>query len=84
LTLFDFLFNKVLVYTALKDDDYFKVSQAFKNEGLQYKVKSNSRNSSTPGPNFNVIGFRAPVIYDFYVKKEDEYKAQKILSTLRN
>ncbi len=83
MTLFDFLFNKVLVYTALKDDDYFKVSQAFKNEGLQYKVKSNSRNSVTPG-HFTINDFRAPVIYDFYVKKDDEYKAQKILSTLRN
>jgi hypothetical protein len=83
LTLFDFLFNNVLVHTSVKNDDYFKVSQAFKNEGLKYKIKSSSRNSSTPGPNFYATGLRAPVIYDFYVKKEDEYKAQKILSTLR-
>ncbi|MGG2028010.1 hypothetical protein AB1282_20120 [Gottfriedia sp. S16(2024)] len=83
MSLYDFFFNKVLVYTALKDDDYFKVSQAFKSEDLQYKVKNHTRNSSTPGLQMNVSDYRRPVLYEFYVKKEDEYKAQQILSNLK-
>jgi hypothetical protein len=83
LSLFDFFLNKVLVYTAVNNEDYFKVVQVFKNEGLYYKVKRKSHNSSTPS-HFNVNDFKAPVIYDFYVKKEDQYKAQKILSSIRN
>jgi hypothetical protein len=82
LSLFNFFFNKVLVYTALNNDDYFNVAKSFKNEGLHYKVKSKSRNSSTPGQHFNVNDFRAPVIYDFYVKKEDQYKAQNMMTVM--
>ncbi|WP_088043378.1 hypothetical protein [Bacillus sp. EAC] len=84
MSLFDVFFNKILVYTALLDDDYWKVTNAFKAEGLQFKVKGTLRNSSTPGQQVNVTDFRAPVMYDFYVKKEDQYKAQKILSHLKN
>jgi hypothetical protein len=40
LSLLNFLFNKVLAYTALNNEDYFNVSQAFKNEGLYYKIKT--------------------------------------------
>lgn len=83
MSLFKLFFNKILIYTALGIDDYFQVSQAFKSERLYYKVKSKSYNRTTPGGHFTVNDFRAPVIYDFYVKKEDEYKAQKILSTIK-
>lgn len=84
MSLFNFLFNKVLVFTALNNDDYFKVAQAFTSEGLHFKVKNISRNNSNPGQHFNLNDFRNPAIYNFYVKKEDVYKAQKILSTIRN
>jgi hypothetical protein len=48
------------------------------------KLKRQSQVSSTAGQHFNVNDFRAPVMYYFYVKKEDLYKAQKILSTIKN
>jgi hypothetical protein len=77
------MFNKVLVHTALNNEAYFNVAQAFNKEGLNFKVKNKSFNSFSPGEHFNENDFRNPVIYDFYVKKEDEYKAQKVLSTIR-
>lgn len=83
LSLFNFLFNKVLIHTTLNNDAYFNVAQAFKKEGLHFKVKKNSLNSFSPGQHFSENDFRNPVIYDFFVKKEDQYKAQAILSTIR-
>ena len=83
MSIFHFLFNKVLVHTALNDEDYFNVAQAFKNECLHYKIKNNSQNSFSLGQPWNENDYRNQVIYDFYVKKEDQYKAQKILSTIR-
>ncbi|AZU60461.1 hypothetical protein [Neobacillus mesonae] len=83
LSLFNFPFNKVLVYTALNNDDYFKVAYAFQKEGLYYKVKMKSRDNSPSPQNFSVSNDRAPVIYDFYVKKEDQHKAELMISTVR-
>jgi len=83
LSLFHFLFNKVLVHTALNNEDYFNVAHSFKNEGLHYKIKNNSQNSFSLGQPLNENDYRNQFIYDFYVKKEDQYKAQKILSTIR-
>lgn len=82
MSLFHFLFNKVLVHTALNNEDYFNVVLAFKNEGLRYKIKTNSQYNFSLGQHLNENNFRDQVIYDFYVKKEDQYKAQKILSTI--
>lgn len=83
MSLFNFLFNKVLIHTTLNNDAYFNVAQAFKKEGLHFKVKNRSRNSVSPGQHFSGNDFRDPVIYDFFVKKEDQYKAQAILYTIR-
>ena len=84
MSIFHFLFNKVLVHTALNNEDYFNVAQTFKNEGLHYKIKNNSQNNFSLGQPLNENNYRNQVIYDFYVKKEDQYKAQKILSTIRS
>jgi hypothetical protein len=84
LALFNFFSKKVSVYTAFNNETYFKVAQAFQNEGLSFKVKRLSNSSSVPGSHFNVNDFKAATIYEFYVKKEELNKAQKILSTLVN
>ncbi|WP_090991095.1 hypothetical protein [Bacillus sp. OV322] len=81
--LFDFLFNKVLVYTAVGDEHYFKAAQCFQSEGLRYKVKSNSGNRPALGQQ-HINNTSTIAIYDFYVKKEDQHKAQNILSKLRS
>jgi hypothetical protein len=81
MSIFDFLFNQKLVYTATNHDDYFKVSQAFKNGGLKYKVKKPSR-GSFPEHTFSAYEFKQPVIYDFYVQKNEQHLAHKLLSTL--
>ena len=77
------LFNKMLIYTSSNNEDYFKVVEAFKSQGLKYKVKNLSRHSSTPGQHFRSIDFRTPVFYEFYVNKEDEHKAREILRNLK-
>lgn len=83
MSLFNFLFNKVLIHTTLNNDAYFNVAQAFKKENLHFKVRNRSRNSFSPGQHFSENDFRNSVIHDFFVKKEDQYKAQAILSTIR-
>ncbi|OCA88427.1 hypothetical protein A8F94_24520 [Bacillus sp. FJAT-27225] len=81
MSILDFLFKKELVYTAKNHIDYFKVAQLFKNGGLKYKVKKQSTHSSPCQP-FSADEFRQPVIYDFYVHKNERHLAQKLLSTL--
>ncbi|WP_316568962.1 hypothetical protein [Neobacillus sp. YIM B06451] len=81
MSILDVLFNKEIVYTATNHNDYFKVAQAFKNGGLKYKVKQQSPNSS-PGQPFSADEFRQPVIYDFYVNKNERNIAQLLLSKL--
>ena len=83
LSLINFLFNKVLIHTTLNNDAYFNVAQAFRKEGLHFKVKNRSRNSFSLGQHSSGNDFTEPFINDFFVKKEDQYKAQAILSTLR-
>lgn len=80
---FNRFFNNILIYTAANNADYFKVVEAFKTNGLKYKVKNLSRHSSTPGQHFRSIDFRTPVFYEFYINKEDEHKAREILQNLK-
>ncbi|MFD0048064.1 hypothetical protein ACFVHQ_01780 [Actinomycetes bacterium NPDC127524] len=82
--LLNFLFNKVLVYTAIGNDQYFKAAQSFQREGLHYKVKSNSGNRPAIGQQYILNDTSTTAIYDFYVKKEDQQKAQNVLSKLRS
>lgn len=81
--IFDFLFNKVLVYTAVGDEQYFKTAQSFQSEGLRYKVKSNSGNRPALGQHY-INDTSTTAIYDFYVNKEDQHKAHNILSKIRS
>ncbi|MFE4141262.1 hypothetical protein ACFX4I_05235 [Peribacillus sp. YIM B13472] len=82
MSLFSF-FDKVLVYTALTKADYFKAVEAFESKGLKFKVKTRSNHSSTPGQHFNARDFETPAFYEFYVKNDDQHKAQQIISEFR-
>jgi len=78
-------FKRNLVYTALSHADYFKISQAFSKEGIFYKVKNKRlKNSSLPLPENDMLssGIQVPAIYEFYVNQKDQFKAEKILSSI--
>ena len=83
MSLFRFFFGKVLVYTALTKTDYFKAVEAFESHGLLFKVKTFYNHSSNPGMHFSSRDFQTPSFYEFYVKKDEQHKAQQIISDLR-
>lgn len=83
MSLFSFFFGKVLVYTALTKTDYFKTVEAFESRGLFFKVKTISNHNSSPGMHFSSRDFQTPSFYEFYVKEDEQHKAQQIISDLR-
>lgn len=61
--------NWTSVYTALDDENYFKVVGKLKQEGIPYKTRSQINLTTTP------FGGNRQRHYEIYVKKEDANKA---------
>jgi hypothetical protein len=65
--------KKILIYTALGQNEYFRIVNKLAGNGLKYSVKSpvNAR-----GPNHFDNLYRQ---YDIYVLEEDEQKANEAI-----
>jgi hypothetical protein len=67
--------KKKLVYTTFSQKDYYKVASNLKSSSVKYRVDTIANTSSSPGGTYNDLGTE----YKFYVKKEDEHKAQQAI-----
>ncbi|TWT01589.1 hypothetical protein [Planomicrobium sp. CPCC 101079] len=80
---FLFFKRKCLVYTAFGNKMYLEAANKFTEHGIPYDtvIRGNANVQSAlngASPSFN--NFKAsPSQYDFYVAKEDEYRAQQAL-----
>lgn len=66
--------NRVVLYIALNDEDYFRVARLLQTANIRYTVKSPFDMKMPRGTMFSTDQTRT---YEFYVKREDEHKAQE-------
>lgn len=81
---FLFFEKKHLVYTAFGQDMYFKATSKLSQHGVQYDVaRKMTANLFSPSAGAHIPLTRKSEIdnaqYDFYVKKEDQHRAQQAL-----
>ncbi|GED17060.1 hypothetical protein [Aneurinibacillus migulanus] len=69
---------RCLIYSALGNDDYFKVTQRLKSKAVPYRTKV-IIDSSHPGGGSIQSGAQDYLQYDIYVQKKDEYRANNAI-----
>jgi hypothetical protein len=67
--------NRVVLYIALSDEDYFRVAGLLQTANIRYTVKS-PFDMKMPRGMFSTDRTRT---YEIYVKREDEHKAQEAI-----
>ncbi|MBN6188519.1 hypothetical protein JQN58_16835 [Aneurinibacillus sp. BA2021] len=65
---------RCLIYSALGNKDYFKVTQRLKTKGISYRTKV-IINASHPGGISTQSGAADHSQYDIYVQEKDEHRA---------
>jgi hypothetical protein len=65
--------NKVVLYIALNDEEYFRVAANLQKENIRFMVKTHSENRGT---SLSTVRSRT---YEIFVKKEDEHKAREAI-----
>ncbi|PSL41581.1 hypothetical protein B0H99_102265 [Planomicrobium soli] len=80
---FLFFKRKCLVHSAFGNKMYFEATNKLNNHGVPYdavsRLSANSQ-SAFGGSTSSFVSFKeSPTQYDFYVAKEDEYRAQQAL-----
>jgi len=69
--------KKTLVYTAVKQQDYYKIISRLEAVRMKYRVSiTTANNSATRGGPHSDLG----KVYKIYVKKHDESKALKTIN----
>jgi hypothetical protein len=68
--------NRVVLYIALNDEDYFRVVGQLQTANIRYTVKAPFDMKMPRGTMFSTDRTRT---YEIYVKREDEYKAQEAI-----
>lgn len=68
--------NRVVLYIALNDEDYYFVVGQLQITNIRFTVKSPNDMKMPRGTMFSTDRTRT---YEIYVKREDEYKAQEAI-----
>ncbi|GAA0489590.1 hypothetical protein GCM10008986_14300 [Salinibacillus aidingensis] len=81
LNLIEYLFSskKTLVYTAMRQQDYYKAVSKLEADLIKFRVSVTGNANASPGTPYSDLGR----IYKIYVRKEDEGKALRSIHTKR-
>ncbi|SEQ83708.1 hypothetical protein SAMN05216232_3461 [Virgibacillus subterraneus] len=72
--------KKTLVYTTIKQQDYYKVVSLLESELIKYRVSITSNTNATVVGSYSTFG----EVYKIYVKKGDQSKALKTMNKKSN
>jgi hypothetical protein len=68
--------NRVVLYIALNDEDYFRIAGKLQTANILYTVKVPF---DMKMPNETMFPTNRTRTYEIYVKREDEYKAREAI-----